>query len=105
VQKLAKTVAVGVSCINEACTAMTGASVRVPRVGATKARTYKLDTIRTQIAKGQKATIKLTLPAPAIAATRRALRAGKRVVVTVKLTATDAVGNKRVLSRGVRLRR
>ena len=43
-QKLAKTVYVTVACPVEACSATVSATVRVPRLGSTKAKVYKLKT-------------------------------------------------------------
>jgi uncharacterized delta-60 repeat protein len=104
-QKLATSIAVTVSCTNEACTATTSASIRVPLVGATLAKTYKLKTVTKQLAKGQKVTIKLKLSAAARKAIKRALSARKRVVAKIKLTVTDAAGNKRTLDRRIQLER
>jgi len=74
-------------------------------VGAAKAKTYKLKTVITVIAKGQKVTVKLKLSAAVRAAIKRALGARKRVVVAVKVTVADAAGNKTTLTRQIRLKR
>jgi hypothetical protein len=103
-QKLTKAIAVTISCPGEVCTAKTSASVRVPAVGATKAKTYKLSAVRTTLARGQKITIRLKLSTIARTAIKRALRARKRILAVVKLTVTDAAGNKQTLSRQVRLK-
>ena len=71
----------------------------------TKAKTYKLRAITSNIAQGRELTVKLALPASAQTAIKRAPRAGKRIVVAVKVTVADVAGNKRTLTRNVRLRR
>jgi hypothetical protein len=103
-QRLAARVAVTVSCASEACSTKTTGSVRVPTIGRAAGRTYTLKAVRTQIAKGAKVTIRLTLAPSARAAIRRALAARKRVIVVVKVTISDAAGNKRVLTRQVPLK-
>jgi hypothetical protein len=104
-QKVARTVAVTISCPDEACAATTTASVRVPKLGRTKAKTYKLKTIKAKIAKGAKASIKLVLSTAARAAIRRALLSHKRIVAAIKVTIADPAGNQRVLTRQVRFKR
>jgi uncharacterized delta-60 repeat protein len=104
-QRLAKTVSVSIACLDEACTAVSVASVLVPRVGAHKAKTYKLKTITTQIGRGQKVAIKFALQVSIRSAIKRALALRKRVVVAVKVSVTDAAGNRRSLRRQVRLKR
>jgi 6-phosphogluconolactonase (cycloisomerase 2 family) len=104
-QRLARSVAVRVSCTTEACSAKTVASVRVPKTRTRAAKTYKLTAVRTVIGKGKTVTIRLKLSTAAHTAIRGALRAGKRVVAKVKLTVVDAAGNTRTLSRGITLRR
>ena len=103
-QNLARTIVVSISCIDENCTATTVASVRVPRIGASKAKTYSLKAVRTQVPKGRKVTIKLMLSVSARTAIRRALRARKKVVVSVRLTVVDAADNKRMVRRQVQLK-
>lgn len=104
-QKLGRTVVIKIACTAEACTAKSTASVRVPAVGSSKAKTYKLKASTTTIAKGKNVTVKLSLPAAARSAIKRALRAHKRVVVAVKVTVSDAAHNTRLLTRQVRLKR
>ena len=103
-QRLRKSVAVTVSCIQEACTATTRASLRIPSIGPANAKTYKLKTVVSKLANGETATLKLRLPTAARSAIKRALRARKRIVVKVKLIVTDAAGNTTTIIRKIRLR-
>lgn len=103
-QKLVRSVAVRIACTDEACRATTTGTVRVPKLGRAKAKTYKLKTITTTIAKGTQVTVRLVLPAGARAAIRRALRAGKRIVVKLRVSIADGAGNARTLTRQIGLR-
>ncbi len=103
-QQLGRTIAVTIACPDEAClTAATGA-VRVPRVGRTRARTLSLTARRAAIAQGGRLTVRLRLSQAARRAIRRALRAGRRVAVTLEVEASDRAGNVRTLTRRVTLR-
>lgn len=104
-QKLAKTVTVIASCTDEACTATTSGSVRVPRVAANGAKTYRLKPVTSKLAKGRKVTIRHSLSVTARVAIKRALSAGKRVAVGATLVAADVAGNPRTLTRQVSLKR
>jgi len=104
-QKLAKTVIVTVACPVEACSATVSATVRVPRLGATRAKAYKLKTLKRSIARGAKRKIALRVTASSSRAARRALRLRKRVIVRFKITTADAAGNKKTRTRDVRLKR
>lgn len=103
-QKLGSTVTLKVGCVSEACTARTTGTIRLPKPGRSKAKTLKLKALSTGIKKGATATVKLKLSATARSAIKRALRAGKTISAKVTVTVTDAAGNKRLLTRRVRLR-
>lgn len=104
-QRLATTVAVGIACPDEACRATASGTVRVPRLGRTKAKTHRLAARTTLLARGGRATLRLTLSRTARRAIGRALRARKPVAVTLTVLVADATGNTRRLTRRVTLRR
>jgi beta-glucanase (GH16 family) len=104
-QKAGTTVAVTIACLDEPCRATATSTVRVPKTGRARARTYKPAAIGTSVAKGQKVTVRLRLSRAARASIGRALRAHKRVFVTVKVRFADGAGNSRSLTRRVALRR
>jgi hypothetical protein len=104
-QKLAKTVYVTVACPVEACSATVSATVRVPRLGATRAKVYKLKTLKRSIARGAKRKIALRMATTSTRAARRALRLRKKVLVRFKITTADVAGNKKTRTRDVRLKR
>jgi hypothetical protein len=58
----------------------------------------------TRFAKGKKATARLTLSERARAAIRRALRTDVRIVVKLRVIVADGAGNRRTLTRQIRLR-
>lgn len=103
-QKLGKTVFVRVVCADEPCAATARGAVRVPKVRSVKARTYKLGKITKVLAKGAKLKFKIKLPAGRRKAIRRALRAGKKVTVKIKVVVTDAAGNDKTIKRNVKLK-
>lgn len=103
-QKLAKTVAVSVSCAGEPCRVKAGGSIRVPKRGAVSAKTYKLQAVSRQLAQGEKVIFKPRLTASARSAIRRALKAGKKIVVKLEVQVSDGAGNRRTLTRQVRLK-
>lgn len=103
-QRLRKSIAISVTCTDEACHVTTTGTVRVAKVGrATAARTFPLKTVETTIADGMTATVKLSLPARTRAAIRRALRAGRRIAATLRIRIADRAGNARTRRRQVRL--
>jgi hypothetical protein len=104
-QRLDKALAVTVSCRDEACRAVIGATVRVGKARGARPRTYGLTTVRHSIAKGHAIRARLRFTAPAHAAIRRALRDDQRVIATLKITVSDAAGNTRVHRRSIALRR
>lgn len=79
--------------------------MRVPRVGAAKARTYRLRAVTRTIRQGSSATVRLKLSKAARRAISRALKARKRVTATVRITVADTRANQRTLTRQIRLRR
>ena len=104
-QKVGKTLRVSVSCPNEACRADAGGTVRVPKIGAASARLFKLAKVTTAIAPGERGSLRPRLSYAARVAIGRALRRGRRVTASLKVTLADAAGNKKTLVRQVRLRR
>jgi beta-glucanase (GH16 family) len=103
-QKLGTTVAVTIACPEEDCRATTTATIRVPRHGRARARTYALKAATTTIARSTPATVRLKLSSGARGAMTRALRAGKQVVVALGVRVADGAGNARPLARRVALR-
>lgn len=79
--------------------------MRVPRVGAAKARTYQLRRVTTSIGQGSGATVRLKLSNATRRAISRALKARKQVTATMKITVADTRANQRTLTRQIRLRR
>jgi hypothetical protein len=104
-QRLDKALAVTVSCRDEACRAVIGATVRVGKARGARPRTYGLTTVRHSIAKGHAIRARLRFTALARAAIRRALRDDQRVIATLRITVSDAAGNTRVHRRSIALRR
>ena len=102
-QMLGTTVAVRVTCRDEPCRANVTSTIRVPRVGRARARTYR-PTAVLSLRAGTAATVRLKLSASARAAIRRALRSRKRVTVRVAVRVSDSAGNARTLSRQVAIR-
>jgi hypothetical protein len=96
-------VVVTISC-EEACHATASGAVRVPEFGSAHARTYHTKVSRRSIPKGKKATVKLKLSPSARVAIRRALRAGKPIVIKLSVRVADAAGNAQTLTRQVKLR-
>jgi hypothetical protein len=97
--RLGSTLVVIVGC-NEACTATVGGTLSVP--GASK--TYKLKKATKSIAGGGKAKLKLKLSKKARKAAKRALRRHRKVKAKVRVTVTDAAGNKASENRTIRLK-
>ena len=104
-QRLIATIRIGVACPAEACRATARATVRVPRIGATKARSYALKAVAIGLRKGVTTTLRPQLSSVARTAIRRALRRGRIVTVNAAVTVADAAGNGRTLKRQIRLRR
>ncbi len=98
-QRAGKTVAVGVSCPEEACTATAGGSIVLPQFASASKR-VKLKPVKRAIPKGGKVAIKLKLP---VGRVLTALRAGKAVAVKIVVVVSDLAGNKRSLRRKVKL--
>ena len=100
-QKLGQSVAVFVSCPEEACLAE-GAGILKARGVA--AGTYRLKGARKAVPKGGRAQLRLRLPRQARGGARRALRRGKKVRAMLTVTLTDKAGNTRTLRRTVKLK-
>jgi beta-glucanase (GH16 family) len=103
-QPVGATVTVTISCPDEACRATTTGSVRVPKLGRARARTYTPKAITREIPRGRKVSVKLKLAGGARAAVTRALRARKRSVAKLVVRVADRTGNSRTLSRHVALK-
>jgi hypothetical protein len=101
-QKAGRSISVGVSCPNEACTARATGSVSVP--GASAARRFRLRPALAGIPAGDKATLRLRVSRPALAAIRRALRSGAQVRAKLVVMVRDGAGNRTVKRRTIRLR-
>jgi hypothetical protein len=103
-QKLGTTVVVSVLCPEESCRATAGGSVRVPQVKAFKARTFKLRALTKVVPRGQSTKFAVRLPATAVTAIRRALKARVGTSARLRIGASDAAGNSRTVARTVRLK-
>ncbi len=103
-QKLGKTVAVSVTCLNEACLAAPNGRVRVPKVRSAKPKMRTLTGASRVVAKGAKVKFKLKLKRATRTAIKRALLRRKRVTVRVQVTVADAARNSRTLTRRVKLK-
>lgn len=98
-QKLLKTKAILVTVlVDEAATVRAGGTLNVPG----RARVYRLKSLTKKAAANKRVTFKLKLSKSQLKAVKRALRAKKKVVATVKVTARDAAGNARSATRKVR---
>ena len=103
-QKLGSTVTVSVLCPDESCRATVSGSVRVPKIPAFKGKTYKLSAVTKPVARAQRTRIAIKLPATAVAAIRRALRARKTTSAELRIRVVDAAGNGRTATRVVRFK-
>lgn len=104
-QRLGPAVRVRVWCPGAACTATAGATVRISRPGRAHAKSYVLSKVTRPLGKGSRSTFALKL-APAIRkAIARALRARRAVLVSFRVVAVDAAGNKRTTIDPVRMTR
>jgi len=104
-QKLGARVSVSVFCPDEACLVTAGGSVRVPRVGAVKAKLYKLGKVSGVIARGATSALRPQLSSAARRAIRRALAHHHRITVKLEIVVADAAQNTMTLTRQVKLRR
>jgi glucose/arabinose dehydrogenase len=95
-----RSVAVGIEC-GEPCTVEGGGTLSVPDL----ARAYRLSRVRRALAAGARSRMVLRVPRRAIPGLRRALRRGRRVTARVTLTARDLLGNARTARRTIRARR
>ena len=104
VQRLGRSVAVGVRCTSttEDCIVSATGTLSVP--GA--AKVYRLRrAARRTVARGEKTTLKLRIAPKARRAARRALRRGSSVRAKLTVRVEDAAGNAIVRKRRIRLRR
>jgi len=100
-QRFAGSVAVTVTCRDEACTAAAGGTVTPGRRG----RAVALRRASRRLPAGGTATLRLTATGKALRAIRRELRRHARLRVKVSVVVSDAAGNRRTLRRSIRLRR
>lgn len=100
-QKAGKSVKVGVSCPDEACTATATGSVSMP--GSNVARRFKLRAARAKIPSGGKATLELKISRRVRGTIKRALGRSAQVKAELKVSAVDVAGNRTVKRRTVRL--
>ncbi|MEA2195254.1 MAG: hypothetical protein QOG42_1688 [Solirubrobacteraceae bacterium] len=103
-QRLATTVAATIGCPDEACRATTSGTLRIPKLGRVKAKTHRLAAVTTTLAQGARAKVRLVLSPTLRVTIRRALRAGRRIAVTLHVRVADTTGNARTLTRQFRLR-
>jgi hypothetical protein len=103
-RRLAGRIAFGISCPAERCRAAATGTVRVPRIGRAKARSFTLKVVATTIEQAGRGTLRLSISASARAAIRRALRAGRSIAVKLVVVVGDDAGNTRTLRRQIRLR-
>jgi putative cell wall-binding protein len=97
------TMRLSVSCAS-ACSAVVRGSVRIPKVGRTKARTFRLQRATATIAAGARKQVRISLPRAMRSAAGRALRARKRVSARLTVTVSGA-GTTQTLTRTVRFTR
>jgi hypothetical protein len=96
---------VTVSCPSEACTAIVAATIKVPKVGRVKAKTFKLKSVTIKLGEKVRRKFALRISQTARLAIMRALRARKSVSAVLSISARDAAGNTRRASRRVRFTR
>jgi hypothetical protein len=85
--------------LSEAAALTVSGTVNVP--GA--ARTLRFRTVRRQAQAGQRVTVKLKLSRKARGAVKAALRRGRRIKASVKVSARDSAGNTTTRRRSIRL--
>jgi hypothetical protein len=100
-QRIGPTASVTITCVDEPCLATVAGAVRVPRVGRSRARTYRPATVARPIARGGQSTVKLKLSKAARAAITRALRARRKIVLAIGVRVADRAGNARTLTRSI----
>ena len=100
-QRLSRSITLVVEATNEDLWASLSGTLAVP--GAS--RIYKLTGVKNRfIARGSRVTLKVKLSTAARAAIKRALRRNRKVKATLSLSVRDAVGNRAVTKRAVRLK-
>ena len=102
-----KGVIVQATCPQEACVASAAGTINVPgaKRRSSAAKRHKLRSAKRSLAKGKKTRLKLRLRKSTVRAVRRALRARKKVRARVKVTVTDAAGNKKSKTLRIRAKR
>lgn len=103
-QRLARTVRVGVACIDQPCVADATGSVRIPKTARRRTRHFTLKNATAVLAKHDVATLRPALSAAARRAIRAALRRGTRITINLKVGVANGAGKRRTLTRQVRLR-
>lgn len=103
-QRLGPSVRLSVRCRDEACRTTVRGSVRVPRSGPGPIRTLRLPALVRTLRPGRTVALRPRLSITTRRAIRRALSARRRITVVLTITATDAVGNTRRLTRQIRVR-
>ena len=102
-----KGVIVQATCPQEACVASAAGTINVPagKRKSSAAKRHKLRSAKRSLAKGKKTRLKLRLRKATVRAVKRALRAHKKVRARVKVTVTDAAGNKKSKTLRIRAKR
>jgi len=96
-QRAGRSIAIGVSCLDEACLASaSGVLVAGKR--------FRLKTANARIPKGGQRTLALKLDPKTLKAIKRRLRRGKKAAAQVVVTAKDAAGNSAVAKRKIKLK-
>ena len=98
---LRRAIRVVARCGDEACTLSAAASLRIPG----RAKRLRFRGVRATVAAGQGKTLVLRLSRRNARRVLSALRAGRRLVAQVRVTAVDAAGNTITKTARVRLRR
>jgi hypothetical protein len=93
---------VRVGCPEEACGVMLGGKVSIAGQGT---QVFRLKRVRAPINHGATGVLRAELGRRGLAAARRALANGRRVVAKVAVTVVDPAGNRRVERLRLRLRR
>ncbi len=102
-----KGVIVQATCPKEACVASAAGTISAPagKRKSSAAKRYKLRSVKRSLAAGKKTSLKLRLRKATVRAVKRALRAHKKVRARVKVTVTDAAGNKKSKTLRIRAKR
>jgi extracellular elastinolytic metalloproteinase len=104
-QKLGPTVSTAITCTDEGCSIKASASVRVPAYRGHKARTIKLRSVTTSLAKGKPRSLKLAISTLNRHVFLRALKAHKHLSAKIAIVVKDGFGNAKTVTRTVKLKR